>query len=95
MASIEISCTNKLQTLNDHMGITHLGGGGQRWKKEQIVFALNEKSDNYFIVVNNRRSELSLYLQGYGVHVRAHADGLWNNDLLTLENCPDTMPVMQ
>ena len=88
MADIQINCTNKNDTFSDHTGITHLGGPNGRWKKEQIIFSLNERSNTYFTVIDDIRLYINIYLQGYGVHLRAHANGVWNDLLLKLPRCP-------
>ncbi|HYD19700.1 MAG TPA: DUF3892 domain-containing protein [Patescibacteria group bacterium] len=89
MAEILITCTNKNDTFSDHSGITHLGGPDGRWKKEQVIFHLNEKSNTYFTMIDNMKAEIAIYLQGYGVHLRAHANGVWNDFLLMLPKCPE------
>lgn len=90
MAEVQVTCIRKSNPERAHEHITHLGGPGWRWPVAQVVRSI-ESGDNVFYVMDLRtktRSELTVVRpEGKRAYVRTHADGIPNDNLLSLPPC--------
>lgn len=90
MPEIQVTCIRKSDPSRSHEHITHLGGQGWKWPVAQVVRSI-EAGDNTFFVIDPRtrkRSELMVVKpEGKKPHVRTHADGTPNDNLLALPPC--------
>lgn len=89
MADVQVTCTTKGQ--HNHKAITHLGGpggGGWKWTKKQVIDSINAKSNTFFTSVDGRRADIGVVSDPDGDYLRTHADGVWTDNLLALQNCP-------
>ena len=87
MADIQILCVERQPNLASYSAITRLSGQGGAFSKNEVVEAIKQQAHNYFIVVDGHQSQLGLWQQGGGTHLRSHAHGVWNDDLLKLPPC--------
>lgn len=96
MADVRVTCITKLSLMSSHEHITHLGnsnsnGGGWRWSREQVVASI-ESGANTFFVKDPRTGQRSyvgvVKPAGRAAYLRTHADGDWNDNLLSLSQCP-------
>ena len=88
MSDILVTCINKQPRQNPHEGITHLGGAGWRWTRQQVIDSINNNSNTFYTQVYGTRAAIGVVKGPSGQYVRTHADGQWNDNLLALPECP-------
>ena len=90
MADVRVTCINKQPRNNPHEGITHLGGtagGGWRWPRQQVIDSIKAGTNTFHTLVGGNRAEVGVVDGPNGPYVRTHADGKWNDNLLSLPEC--------
>lgn len=87
MADVRVRCVSKQPRLDPHHGITHLGGEGWYWTRQQVVASIEAGTNAFCTLVGGYRAEVSVVDGPGGAHVRTHADGKWNDNLLALPEC--------
>lgn len=80
-------CVNKQPRNDTHHGITHLGGDGWKWTRDQVVASINAKSNTFYTLVAGTRADVGVVNGPNGQFVRTYADGKWNDNLLALPEC--------
>lgn len=88
MADVQVTCINKLPRDNTHQGITHLGGPAWKWTRQQVVDSINAKTNTFFTMAGGKRADVGVVNGQHGPFVRTYADGVWNDNLLALPECP-------
>lgn len=91
MADVQVTCITKPNRQSAHEGITHLGGtggGGWKWTRAQVVASIQAKSNTFYTMVGDRRANVGVVEGQNGPYVRTYADGVWNDNLLALQECP-------
>ncbi|TMB87181.1 MAG: DUF3892 domain-containing protein [Chloroflexi bacterium] len=89
MADVRVTCINKQPRYNPHEGITHLGGGTTwKWTREQVIASIEAKTNTFYTLEGGKRADVGVVTGPNGKYVRTHADGQWNDNLLSLPECP-------
>jgi hypothetical protein len=91
MADVVVTCINKLPRNDTHEGIIHIGGpGGEGWKwsRQQVVNSIKEGSNTFYTQVGGKRADIGVVDGPQGPYLRTRADGVWNDNLLALPECP-------
>jgi Protein of unknown function (DUF3892) len=93
MADAQVTCIVKPQPHSSHEHITHLGNpaASWMWTREQVIRSIEEKSNTFYVLdpVNRRRADIGVVREnGKAPYLRTYADGQWNNNLLSLNQCP-------
>ncbi|WP_081673741.1 DUF3892 domain-containing protein [Pseudomonas cremoricolorata] len=93
MADILVTCITKPNVNSTHEHITHLGNpaAGWKWTREQVIRSIDEKSNNFFVQdpISAKKAYIGVVREnGKAAYLRTHADGSWNNNLLSLNQCP-------
>jgi hypothetical protein len=93
MADAQVTCITKPHPQSPHEHITHLGNpaGGWTWTREAVIASIDAKTNTFFVLdpANNRRADIGVVREtGKAPYVRTYADGNWNNNLLSLNQCP-------
>lgn len=91
MADVRVSCINKQPRHNPYEGITHLGGtagGGWKWTRQQVIDSIKGQTNTFYTLVNGNRGNIGVVNGPNGDYVRTYADGKWNDNLLSLPECP-------
>lgn len=92
MADVRVTCINKLNRQSNHEGITHLGGGDGsnrwRWTRQQVIDSITAGTNTFFTLENSNRGDIGVVDGPTGRYVRTYADGLPNDNLLSLPECP-------
>jgi len=89
MADVQVTCVNKQPRFDPYEGITHLGGYGWRWTRQEVIDSINARTNTFYTNVNNVRAEIGVVNGPNGDYVRTYADGLWNDNLLALFECQE------
>jgi len=87
MADVQVTCINKQPRNNPHEGITHLGGNGWHWTRQQVINSINAGTNTFFTYVGGKRANVAVVNGPNGDYVRTHADSQWNDNLLALPEC--------
>ncbi len=87
MRLIEITCAKNNPFWPSLHNCVALAGPEGYWTRDEMATLINAKTAGVFIVVNGRRSDLSVFPQGSLTLIRSHANGVWNDDLLKLPQC--------
>jgi hypothetical protein len=87
MADVQITCINKQPRDDTHEGITHVGGAGWRWTRQQTIDSINAGTNTFFTLVSGKRANVAIVQGTNGPYLRTHADGQWNDNLLALAEC--------
>jgi hypothetical protein len=92
MADVQVTCINKPHPQSPHEHITHLGNPPTwLWSREQVIASIDAKTNNFFVRAPNtgKRAEVGVVrTEGRAPYLRTHADGYWNDNLLSLNQCP-------
>ncbi|MDP9359646.1 MAG: DUF3892 domain-containing protein [Chloroflexota bacterium] len=86
---IQVTCINKVNRASGHEGITHLGGVGWKWTRQQMIVELESPHPRhaFYTRVNGRTAWIGVNSGPHGKYLQTHADGYWNNNLLALPEC--------
>jgi hypothetical protein len=92
MADVKVTCITKPHPQSPHEHITHLGNPAARWKwtREDVIRSIDAGTNTFFVLDpnNGKRSEVGVVRPtGRDPYVRTHADGDWNDNLLSLNQC--------
>lgn len=87
MADVQVTCINKQPRDNTHEGITHLGGSGWRWTRQQVIESIEAKTNTFYTKVAGNRGNIGVVNGPNGKYLRTYADGKWNDNLLSLPEC--------
>ena len=88
MADVQVTCINKQPRQNPHEGITHLGGAGWHWTRQQVIDAIEARTNTFYTFVAGKRADVGVVDGPNGKYLRTHADRQWNDNLLALPECP-------
>ena len=93
MADCQITCIIKPHPQSAHEHITHVGNPsvGWVWLRERVIESIDAKTNTFFVLdpVTKKRSDVGVVReQGKSPYIRTYADGNWNNNLLSLSQCP-------
>ena len=87
MADCRITHITKKDRQNAHEHITHAGAPASwYWTRESIIASINDKSNTFYVLENGDRSYVGVVnpKDGRSPSLRTYADGLWNDNLLSL-----------
>lgn len=87
MADVRVTCINRTSRNSTHEGITHLGGTGWKWAREQVIASIDAKSNTFFTLAGGKRADIGVVDGPTSRYVRTYADGVWNDNLLPLSEC--------
>lgn len=87
MADVQVTCINKQPRNDTHEGITHLGGSTWKWTRQQVITSIEQGTNTFYTMVNNKRADVGVVDVSNGKYVRTHADGYYNDNLLALPEC--------
>jgi hypothetical protein len=93
MADVQVTCITKPHPQSPHEHITELGNprAGWKWSREQVIASIDARANTFFVVDprNRKRADIGVVRPaGRPAYLRTHADGDWNDNLLSLDQCP-------
>jgi Protein of unknown function (DUF3892) len=97
MADVRVTCIDKPHPDSPHEHITHIGNpaAGWKWPREKVIVSIEAKTNTFYVIdpYNGKRSEVAVVHphQGRLPYLRTHADGDWNDNLLSLDQCPRSL----
>ena len=92
MPDVQVTCISKPHPQSPHEHITDLGNprAGWVWPREQVVASIEVGTNTFFVLDPNtgRRADVGVVrVAGRAPYLRTHADGYWNDNLLSLNQC--------
>jgi hypothetical protein len=93
MADANITCIIKPHLHSPHEHITHLGNpiNNWMWSREKVIQSIDDKSNTFYVLdpINGKRADVGVVREsGKEPYLRTHSDGYYNNNLLSLNQCP-------
>jgi hypothetical protein len=93
MADVRVTCITNPHPLSPHEHITHLGNpaAGWKWTRDEVIASIDAQTNTFYVVDQNNgnRSNVGIVRPaGRAPYLRTHADGDWNDNLLSLNQCP-------
>lgn len=93
MADVRITCILKSHPQGGHDHITHVGNpaGNWMWPVSQVVESIDNKTNTFFVLdpVSGKRADVGVVRpSNHASYLRTYADGVWNDNLLSLNFCP-------
>ena len=92
MADVQVTCIRKPHPASHHEHITHLGGSAWNWTREAVIASIDAKTNTFFVLDprNGKRANVAVVRPSDGrlPFLQTHADGDWNDNLLSLPQCP-------
>jgi hypothetical protein len=87
MTTLRVTCVNKRDRLNTHEAITHVGGQGWRWTRQQAIAAIEAGTHALYTYADGKYAWVKVRLGPNGKYLQTQADGQWTNNLLALPEC--------
>lgn len=92
MADVRVTCIIKPHRLSPHEHITHLGNPPRWvWTRDQVIASIDGGTNTFFVQDprTGKRADVAVVREaGKAPYLRTHADGYWNDNLLSLNQCP-------
>ena len=91
MADVQVTCIIKPNRESQHEHITHLGGSNWLWTRDEVMRSIEDKTNTFYVLdpVSRKRSNVGVMRPTVrDPYVKTYADGDWNNNLLSLNQCP-------
>lgn len=93
MADVQVTCILKPHAQSPHEHITHLGNpaGNWMWTREMVIESIDTKTNTFYVLdsTNRKRADIGVVREsGKAPYLRTYADGRWDNNLLSLNQCP-------
>jgi hypothetical protein len=93
MADVQVTCITKPHPQSSHEHITHVGNPTMKWRwtREQVIASIDAKTNTFFVIDprNGKRANIGVVRpSGRAPFLRTYADGDWNDNLLSLNQCP-------
>jgi hypothetical protein len=93
MADVQVKCIVKPNPQSPHEHITHLGNPTAKWiwTREEVIRSIEAKTNTFFVLdpLSGKRADIGVVREaGKAPYVRTYSDGEWNNNLLSLDQCP-------
>lgn len=92
MADKQVTCITKPNPHSQTEHITHLGGYGWYSTREQVIQAIDSRVDTFFVLDPLTRASADVRVVRRGLlglaYVQTYSDGVENNNLLSLPQCP-------
>ena len=92
MADVQVTCITKPDVYSTHEHITQIGGAGWRWQREDVIRSIENKTNPFYVLdpATGKRAYVGVVRPSDGnraPYLQTHADGKWNNNLLSLPQC--------
>ncbi|HQS58346.1 MAG: hypothetical protein B7Y56_09770 [Gallionellales bacterium 35-53-114] len=93
MADVLVTCILKTLPQSPHEHITHLGNPTENWMwdRERVIASIDNKTNTFYTLdpISRKRADIGVVREvGKVPYLRTYADGRWNNNLLSLNQCP-------
>lgn len=92
MPNAQVTCITKSVPNGQHEHITHLGNRAANWiwTREEVIASIEAKTNTFFVEDSQtgKRAYIGVVKPaGRAPYLRTYADGVWNDNLLSLNQC--------
>lgn len=92
MSDCQITCITKSDPQSSHEHITHVGNpsAGWMWTREAAIQSIDTKANSFYVIdpYSGKRAYVGVIRPaGRAAYLRTYADGVWNDNLLSLNQC--------
>lgn len=97
MADCQITCIRKPNVNSKHEHITHVGNpaAGWMWPREEVIKSIDNRTNTFYVLDprNGKRADVGVYRpnDGRAPFLQTYADRDWNDNLLSLPQCPTSL----
>jgi len=89
----QVTCIIKPNAQSTHEHISHLGNPRANWvwTREKVIQSIESKTNTFYVLdsISGKRADIGVVREnGKDPYLRTYADGKWNNNLLSLDQCP-------
>lgn len=92
MADVRVTCITKPNPMSSHEHITHIGGSSWKWDREKVIRSIEAKENTFYVLdpTTGQKAYIGVVrpTDGRSPFLQTYADGKWNNNLLSLPQCP-------
>lgn len=93
MADVQVTCIEKPHPYSPHEHITHIGNPAANWKwdRDKVITSIDAKTNTFYVIdpFNGKRADVGVVRpSGRHPYLRTYSDGDWNDNLLSLDQCP-------
>lgn len=93
MADCQITCITKPDRFSPHEHITHVGNPSAGWilKREEVIANIEANLDTFYVIdpTTKKRADVGVVRSpGKSPYLKTYADGYYNDNLLSLNQCP-------
>ena len=92
MPGHQVTCISRTHSEGSHEDITHIGNFTQGWRmnRNEAIRLIDSKLHKFYVVdANNITSPIDVVREeGKPPYLRSHIDGKWNDNMLSLTECP-------
>jgi Protein of unknown function (DUF3892) len=93
MSDVQVTCITKPHPDSPHEHITELGNPRANWKwsRERVIASIDAKTNTFYTIDprTEKRADIGVVRPaGKPAYVRTHADGVWTDNLLAMDQCP-------
>ena len=93
MSDCQITCITKPHPQSTHDHITQVGNPSVPWflAVPDVIHRIESGIDTFYVLdprTNKRANVGVVRAAGHNPHIRTYADGVWNDNLLSLNQCP-------
>lgn len=93
MTDVQVTCITKPHSLSPHEHITHLGNPtvDWYWPREMVIQSIEAKTNTFYVLEpgSGKRADIGVVREpDKAPYLRTYADGCWNDNLLSLNQCP-------
>ncbi len=92
MADVRVTCITKPNVLSSHEHITHIGGVNWKWDRDMVIRSIELKQNTFYVLdpLTGKKAYVGVVrpTDGRSAYLQTYADGSWNNNLLSLPQCP-------
>lgn len=96
MAAFQVTCITKPHVYSPHEHITHLGNVANGWRlsREDAINRIDNGAERFYVL--DSQSGKTAYIGvvrelGKAPFLRTYADKVWNDNLLSLPQCPPNL----
>ena len=92
MADVRVTCITKPNVFSSHEHITHIGGANWKWDRDTVIQSIELKQNTFYVLdpVTGKKAYIGVVRprDGRSPYLQTYADGQWNDNLLSLAQCP-------
>lgn len=91
MADVQVTCITKLNASSSHEHITHIGGVGWKWQRDDVIKSIEAKTNTFHVIdpATGKKAYVGVVRpkDGRQAYLQTYSDGVWTNNLLSLPQC--------